>query len=897
MRCLTARIWITRRLHEALPYKDAVRLERHLASCPACRAELEGDTAFEAGLRQRLANGAISSSPVSIAPERLIRRLRQAREGERKARRVLPWPMGPVAAAGLVALVAVVLWPAERPRLSDTRSGQGASSRQNTQTAQLQPERAPGSSRRNPARPTDSPLPLVSPPRIARAGGFPQVQRFPSPRLAMVPSPAPQPPRPAPVLSDEQYLDGRDPKLLSQWMVGNAADPQILAWAQRYLPPMKDDFVRFPLPQIASADPRKLAVGEAVKNYQQEAKVVDPRLFRKVTLRLKAVPLEELCSQLTKQTGASIQASRVVRDEKVTVFVEDLPARDVMRAVTRLFGYFFSRAGEPKAYHYELLQDLRSQLTEEEMRNRDVHEALIALDEEMSWFRPYLDQNVDQLIQRVERNRDGKDPEVSRLYRFVKGGGWGAAQLYFRLSPAERNALMSGQFLRYGSSAQDGEHQLPGEWRAGVLKASGLVRYPTGVIIEPYDRNKPATPVHELPNMEPEVVLRMDRSEAGEISLHVGTYVYEKENGETKGAGGSLWEMAKGRSPSSKDPENAKANAALKNLPLFQTTIDFQPQPSCPYLHADEERKRKGDLDPNQLVWEPELKEPHVNSADIWEEIHLRTHLPIVVDAYTRIYPVSRFSYKKSTTFDVLCRAGDQMGVRWKKDGDFLLGRSISYFWDKLKEVPERLLRHWQEDRDRLGALPMVDLLEMAALSDQQLGSRMVGLGITHCWGLDEWGIVGGGPFIAGLPNAEEMRKRARALAVLNPVQLHESGGEAGLSLDALTPAQREVAARELHWQQTGQQPAARLQVVYIPGGSYVWQPLITRERYEAEAKRWPRVFASTQEEALARARKVDPGTTPNTIHRTRGELDLVFIQANGDRWGTGGPRVLAPLE
>ena len=43
----------------------------------------------------------------------------------------------------------------------------------------------------------------------------------------------------------------------------------------------------------------------------------------------------------------------------------------------------------------------------------------------------------------------GRDAEANRLFRFVKGGGWGPAQVYFHLSPADRTALMAGKELRY----------------------------------------------------------------------------------------------------------------------------------------------------------------------------------------------------------------------------------------------------------------------------------------------------------------------------------------------------------------------------------------------------------------------------------------------------------------
>src|SRR5438876_3557933 len=90
----------------------------------------------------------------------------------------------------------------------------------------------------------------------------------------------------------------------------------------------------------------------------------DPRLLHKVTLQQKGVALSDFCAELQAQTGVELSASRAVADEKVTVFVKDRPARDVMREVARLFNDFWSRSGSEGKYRYMLDQDLKSQLAE-----------------------------------------------------------------------------------------------------------------------------------------------------------------------------------------------------------------------------------------------------------------------------------------------------------------------------------------------------------------------------------------------------------------------------------------------------------------------------------------------------------------------------------------------------
>ena len=86
-----------------------------------------------------------------------------------------------------------------------------------------------------------------------------------------------------------------------------------------------------------------------------------------------------------------MRAARSVADDKATVFVNDRPAREVMRGIVQVFGFSWLRSKKESGYRYELLQDLRSQLAEEELRNRDMAAALLSLDREMQAYRPYLD--------------------------------------------------------------------------------------------------------------------------------------------------------------------------------------------------------------------------------------------------------------------------------------------------------------------------------------------------------------------------------------------------------------------------------------------------------------------------------------------------------------------------
>src|SRR5205823_7017740 len=127
----------------------------------------------------------------------------------------------------------------------------------------------------------------------------------------------------------------------------------------------------------------------AADSYQREAAIVDPRLAREVTCAFKATALADLCDHLRADTGIQLSAGASVADEKVTVFCEKLPLREVMRQLSRAFGYTWLRSKkEGGEYRYELVQDLKSQLLEEELRNRDRDASLLALEKDLERYRP-----------------------------------------------------------------------------------------------------------------------------------------------------------------------------------------------------------------------------------------------------------------------------------------------------------------------------------------------------------------------------------------------------------------------------------------------------------------------------------------------------------------------------
>lgn len=860
MRCVRARVLILQQLRDTLAPGEAAEVERHLERCSACRAERSA----LATLGDRLSASTPASVTVRPSPA-LEQAWVQIRSAAVPSSSSVPWLRAPAfrMAAGLAAVGAIWMGTTLRP-----------------ETPAAFPPTAPAPAA---VRAAPGPLPAarkhpdpVGAPRRHTAdarAGTPSSPRGPAPAT----SPSQVSPAPVPPIPDTVYLDGRDPQQLAHWMVGDHRDARVRQWLTRVLPPVQDDFVHVPLPRIASTDRKQPAVAAALRTYEQEAKAVDARLFQKVGLTLKAASLEVLCAELEEKTRVRIRASRVVRDDKVTVLVKDRPAREVMRGVARLFGYTWERTGEPGSYRYELTQDLRSQLAEQEMRDRDLNAAAIALDEAMNARARRAAQDFARLRARREAATGAEQDVLEKLIRY-----WAHLRIYQLLTPADRAALLRGEHVRFVLGSSNPDRRLP----ADVYQA----------VYDELDFGDVIANGIGGPGAQPFIGLSLDRSEMGQAALRAtyGGDAGPGPDGRSTWGGMTFGPIAIGQSPSVANPENARHNAALRKHPLLQRLVSLQPRPSCPRFAPQAARANPDDeaheFHANaQGLLETGPEPPHVVSADVWEAVHRATGLSIIADSFSRWYPAPEFKVQGASLFDALCQSGDRLGVRWKLDGDFILGRSTSYFWGRIKEVPNRHLERWQASVRHSGGLPLEDLLEMSQLSDAQLDSAFSGQVLEHCRGLQEWGIIGAGLRLYGIHHSE-LRPYARLLAGMSPAQRQLAFRPRGLALEEMPALHQEVLVRLLS---RGYSPedlrGLRLGVEYSPAGAYVWQPVVARSEYD-EAQKWPLVAARTPEAALASARKLYPAAQPNQVRRSKGELAVTFWNAGGllTRFGNG---------
>jgi RNA polymerase sigma-70 factor (ECF subfamily) len=610
------------------------------------------------------------------------------------------------------------------------------------------------------------------------------------------------------------------------------------------------------------------AASEAGIAAVSEADVIDARLTRKVTLAIKATALADLCAHLATETGLKIVAGASVADEKVTIFCQKLPLRDVMRQLSRPFGYTWLRSGKQGEYRYELAQDMRSQLLEEELRNRDRNEALLALDREIERYRPYLGLSPDEALARSKMAAPAEKPLLEQL----AGYGWGPIQIYFRLSNQELVALRAGQTLTFSGAPDHASRGAPGEQPLAPELARGVFQSyrdwrarqePGAESFYPTDPAHPGVPgdplLSTVPELRATITLSMTQAELGEFTLDGASGVFNPKGFfATKDGKGPY---ASGRSPAVLKPDNRAANLKLAGDTALRSRVTVQPQPSCHPAAA-------------AVTSDGSISEARVTPADVLEALHRATGLPIVADHYTRLYKPSELSARNLLLFDALNQLCDAMRLRWAKDGIWLQFRSASFYDDRLKEVPNRLLSRWSAARGQHGALALDDLLEIAQLPDAQLDASEMADGARECFGLAEWDLA----------RHPRLRPHLRYLATFTPDQRRLEMSTEGLPFTRMSLAQQQqflaFAMRSEPLSPQDLQEAA-LRVDYSQPGGFQWgdpgiaftpAPWVVIVEPGREGRWLPRPLlrGHTREAVIQAVLRLDPQIRERAVHALR---------------------------
>lgn len=757
MKCRNAVRMLSRRCDDDLPEPEFQALQAHLDSCGSCRQQAEEFQNLGDGLR-RLLDAVPASSPAlrAAAQWRSEKAATRERVGTGPGfRRIVAFGSACllIAAVGGALVRSRFAAPVNSARIS---KADGAHSDTPSRIIPVQPSRRHPTTSFVQAHSSEPAVPSTAPERGANTG-----IEMPAPLATQVP-------RARPIRQDDlAYVNADTAETAALWRHVPASEMDALAARLQKSVRDGDDFVKVPFPYLASLQDKQ-AVNTATETYKKEAAIVDARLLHKVTLACKGISFTELCRMLRDETGIAFTANRSVADDNLTVFCTEMPLRDLMRRINRLFGFTWFRDGEEGAYRYELAQDLKSRLLEEEMRNRDRNEALLALDREMQRYRKYLPLAPADARKQAEY----ADPDEKKLLDTIGGSGWGPIHLYFELSSDELVALQNGQSFSASSAAETGQRLLTSEQRRHALESAGDYKIevrPTGFTFGNAGSVQAGKPLSDYADMvQVDIGLKLNGQEQGQYTLD-GNWGFTLHSPQGfNGGSGVGSKLAVGMSPSIQNPDNETLNAKWKNDPAMRRQVDMEPAAG-------------GMLFPRS---NGAASGPRVASGDVLEALHKASGMDVIGDSYLRVYEPTDFAFRQMPLFDVLNKSSDRLHMHWNRQEAWLEFRTTSYFEDRLKEVPRRLLKQWSAHR-AAGASSLEDLIEISQLPAAQLGSNYVAEAVRALYGLQEWEWT----------RSPNIRNHWAFLAGLNATQRKQVQSAEGLPFTRMGPLQPQFVA------------------------------------------------------------------------------------------------------
>jgi hypothetical protein len=451
----------------------------------------------------------------------------------------------------------------------------------------------------------------------------------------------------------------------------------------------------------------------------------------------------------------------------------------------------------------------------------------------MERYRPYLALSPDEALARLE----SAEPSERQQLRFLAGHGWGPIQIYFRLPPDLFARLRAGERLLFSQAPGPDEHLLPPDLVAGIFQSRRdrrVVDYGnrldfTSDLTDPRGRE-----LATVPEVRAWCTLHIQQNEPGH-------YIFNGDDGCFIAATGDGFlnsdePYAAARSPVVLKPDNAVANSRWQREPALAARVSIRPT-----TEASDAAK--------------------VGTDDLLEAIHRASGMPVVGDHFTRLYPAAALLALNDSLFEGVNQLGDATRMRWDRDEGWLQFRTTSFFHDRLREVPNHCLRRWSEKRREQGMLRLDDLVEIAGLTDAQLGAAEMAEGARERFGLLEWDIA----------RDHMMRVHLRFLAGFSPEERQEMLTAAGLLFTRMSLGQQQqflsflFGPRSAGIRSLAELEGATLRVDYVQPGCYEWQapgPMWFGWIVPGEPGRRTMVLPArgrTLEEALQAARARDP--------------------------------------
>jgi hypothetical protein len=210
----------------------------------------------------------------------------------------------------------------------------------------------------------------------------------------------------------------------------------------------------------------------------QETLTDDPRLQTRITVWLKMEPLRDTLRAISKQTGVPLRCQDAIQHYKVSVFVEDRPAGEILTQLASLFRYAWRKDGGE--YVLYVPDETRQQ---EESVLRAAREVRVrALRDVIRFAREAIKNPPADTTEFSRAPSDGAPPEewsrwlaywyrpweATREYAQKRGSfpewtseGAVLLALLAKMPPQAERALLNGQLVGFSTRPMPGVYPLP----------------------------------------------------------------------------------------------------------------------------------------------------------------------------------------------------------------------------------------------------------------------------------------------------------------------------------------------------------------------------------------------------------------------------------------------------
>lgn len=537
----------------------------------------------------------------------------------------------------------------------------------------------------------------------------------------------------------------------------------------------------------------------------------DPRLQSRVTRAQKERPLGEVVAALGSQLQVRLSCTRATADDRVTLFLDNRPAAEVLALLADQFDFHWSKQGET----YQLEQSLTAQRREADLRSAYL---------QVQWDRSLaLARHVERLSGMDPWQRNRREEELTEA---LKRAG---------IPPEEAEALLiETQALRDldHPAAKVSTRLLSAQVKPDQLQQ---VRQGRDLRLSTRDRSLDLALINRIDPPD----ARNRRSDK-EVNPRLDFLLQFQEQEPYPQLPSDHFSQAVSRASGVLYDPRWFLNIHLPYGTLrTDSSLQWNASPMLPapvpVLEVPDDPLWKREV----LFHRPAapLKEDRTDLAyykrqnlislgDLAEALHQETGTEVLADGFVRArFPASEFSTRLPVRVLLERLARQRFSAR--KDGNLLRFHNDLSFLDRLKEVPESVLRPLRREITAKGSVTLDDLATLAARVE---GPRFQGL-------IQWWrGYFESGP-IADPDLADQLRKHRRDLqfwASLSATQRQLARNGTSLPILQLTVPQRQRLLAALDYASENASPSwarPRISAEQLPTLSFQLEQHTIREQ------------------------------------------------------------------